>query len=213
MRWGLIHKDPQTIPKIGRYKVWKQHLADEGGNRCVYCSISEGRFGGIRNFCVEHFRPKSKFKELENEYRNLFIACSICNSFKGDDWLSEPENYMKEIAYISPLVVNYNDVFILSPDKTIVGTCISSAYMIEKIYLNRPQLVLERRFFVCCETVENLQTKTNKLCEMLSSKSLVDSETVNSLLLKIIDNFSSVMSLLAKINRTPPYNVNDLKRS
>ncbi len=45
---------------------------------------------------MEHYRPKSKFKELITDYPNLFYCCRACNGRKGKNWF-EPE---PEGAYI-----------------------------------------------------------------------------------------------------------------
>ena len=59
-------KEKTQQPTKGKYSDWKEILAEEGFNQCVYCAIPDACFGGIRNFHVEHYRPKSKFKKLEN---------------------------------------------------------------------------------------------------------------------------------------------------
>ena len=65
MNWIIIVKDPERLPRRGNYRnqEWKQQLAEKGHNQCVYCAIHENIMGGIRNFHVEHYRPKSIFKK------------------------------------------------------------------------------------------------------------------------------------------------------
>ena len=60
MEWFKIFKENSVQPKTGKYSDWKEIIADECKHQCVYCALSESRFGGIRNFHVEHYRPKSK---------------------------------------------------------------------------------------------------------------------------------------------------------
>ena len=93
MKWFRIPKESSPLPKSGKYySDWKEDLSKEGKEQCVYCSVNINTFGGIRNFHVEHYRPKAKdkFPHLEHVYSNLFFACSICNGFKSDDWKNEP---------------------------------------------------------------------------------------------------------------------------
>jgi len=87
MNWKRIPKENTIQPEKGKYSDWKDILADEGYNQCVYCTIHEGSFGR-RNYHVEHYKPKGlkQFKHLENIITNLFFSCCICNCFKGDFW-------------------------------------------------------------------------------------------------------------------------------
>jgi 5-methylcytosine-specific restriction endonuclease McrA len=105
MNWRRIPKEKTVQPKKGRYSDWKEILAEEGFNQCVYCAIPDACFGGIRNFHVEHYRPKSKFEKLENDIKNLFYACAICNTFKGDDWPGEPEKDFFAPCYPDPSLI------------------------------------------------------------------------------------------------------------
>jgi 5-methylcytosine-specific restriction endonuclease McrA len=147
MLWRKVSKIGVRKPKKGNtYRDWKPHLAKEGHHQCVYCAIHESRFGGQRNFHVEHFRPKSRFEKLENNYQNLFYACAICNSFKGDDWPGEPARNHAKLAYpeISTIeLTRWINVDWLSGFAD--GRVTSTRYLVERVYLNRPQLLLERR--------------------------------------------------------------------
>ena len=146
MSYHLIHKDPRKQPAKGVYTDWKNQISDECYNQCVYCAIHENHWGGLDNYDIEHFRPKSipKFRHLENDICNLFIACPVCNRFKSDDWPSDPD--LNFPSYPDPCITDYSTIF--TPDLanyTISGTCVSATYVIEKLYLNRPQLIYERR--------------------------------------------------------------------
>src|SRR5262249_35031221 len=117
-------------------------------NQCVYCAIHEGRFGGERNFHVEHFKPKgnSRFRSLENVYKNLYYACAICNTFKGDEWPGSVGRTFSRVGFIDPSITDYCLVFAKDNNSAeISGRNIAARYMIEQLYLNRPQLILERR--------------------------------------------------------------------
>lgn len=146
MTYRLIHKNPSTQPKTGVYSDWKPQISDECYNQCVYCSIHENRWGGLDNFHVEHFRPKSiaAFKHLVNDICNLFLACPVCNRFKSDDWPSDPD--LDKPSYPDPSITDYSKIFRPGVSLySISGTCVSATYVIERLYLNRPQLIYERR--------------------------------------------------------------------
>lgn len=53
--------------------------------------MPEIRYGGPRNFAVEHFRPKKLFPRLKCDYSNLYYACNSCNDFKGPRWPTESQ--------------------------------------------------------------------------------------------------------------------------
>ena len=77
MNWNKIDNKIRKQPKTGEYSDWKQQIADDCFNKCVYCSIHESPWGGIDHFHIEHFRPKSKFDKLKNIIQNLFHCCPV----------------------------------------------------------------------------------------------------------------------------------------
>ena len=42
----------------------------------------------VMHFHIDHFRPKKKYPRLALAYANLYYACGLCNTFKGDAWPS-----------------------------------------------------------------------------------------------------------------------------
>lgn len=157
MQWFRIPKENSTKPATGKcYSDWKEPLSIEGKQQCVYCTINIKAFGGIRNFHVEHYRPKAKdkFPELEHEYRNLFFACSICNTFKSDEWKNEPSSKYDNHSYPDPSKVDYSDFLFKNISHLVESKYITGKYIIQKLFLNRPQLILERKSFYLHETLK-----------------------------------------------------------
>jgi hypothetical protein len=145
VRWFRIPKEAATPSSQTKYQAWKDELAAEAKHQCVYCCITEARFGGFRNFHVEHFRPKKKFPLLIVSYRNLFFACAVCNAFKLDDWPSDAE-VESDICYLDPAKIDYADIFEFDPDLGLLnGKCVAAQYLQQRLHLNRPQLVIARR--------------------------------------------------------------------
>ena len=167
MRWIYIDKSKSTQPSTGTYTDWKSNLAEEGMSQCVYCALPDARFGGERNFHVEHFKPKSKFQSLTNDFRNLFYACSICNSFKGNDWPAEPCTNQSIPAYVNPSEFDYNKIFSIENFRVTSNT-ISSSYMTERLYLNRPHLILERRIKSCLSRFKASKNELENLIEIVT---------------------------------------------
>jgi hypothetical protein len=146
VRWPILIGKVRQQPATGRWHEWKQQIADDCEGRCVYCAIPEARFGGIRNFHVEHFRPKIKFPALENTIGNLYVACAICNVLKSDDWPCEPAANHSRAAYPDPSHTDFNALFVVSTKTHAVDSAtVARRYLVQKLVLNRAQLILERR--------------------------------------------------------------------
>lgn len=62
-------------------------LKSESAKKCIYCEcfVDDGSYSA-----VEHIRPKSKFVDLVLEWSNLGLACSRCNTNKGEYWTDDP---------------------------------------------------------------------------------------------------------------------------
>lgn len=144
MNWPRILK-PTPLPKGKQYRKWKEALAAESNHQCVYCAIPENRFGGSWNFHVEHFRPKSRFGTLTHNYGNLYYACAICNVHKGDRWPGEPTRNLDSKTFIEPSIHDYNDNFKVNSLCHVKGENTAACYTVERVFLNRPQLINERR--------------------------------------------------------------------
>ena len=83
------HKRSSNPPSYTTYQEYKPFLKEEFGKKCVYCcKISP--FEDKGGFHVDHYRPKSLFANLTNEYLNLFYSCAACNRFKSTYWSDIP---------------------------------------------------------------------------------------------------------------------------
>jgi hypothetical protein len=146
VQWPNLVGKSRIQPSRGKWHEWKQAIADHCDGRCVYCAIPEARFGGIRNFHIEHFRPKVKFPAMENNIGNLYLACAICNVLKCDDWPAEPAADHSRAAYPDPFLTNYNTLFMVSSTThEVASPTVAGKYLVERVLLNRAQLILERR--------------------------------------------------------------------
>lgn len=167
MRWKLIPKDKSKQPASGEYSDWKQIIADECFNQCVYCSIHEEQFGGIDHYHIDHYRPKSipRFESLRNDIMNLFYACPICNRFKQDDWPGEPTS-LDIASYPNPSQTDYASIFEVNDTSYLLsGKYVASTYLVERLYLNRPQLVYERREAILKSKEAALTSEINDLVQ------------------------------------------------
>ena len=146
MKWFRVPKDTATPSAQTTYQGWKPELAKEARYQCVYCCIDEAGFGGYRNFHVEHFKPKSRFPNLELDYSNLFYACAVCNSFKLNDWPSDAED-VGAACYVDPSKVDYATLFHVDELRGVLSaSSVAAVYIEHRLHLNRPQLLIARRY-------------------------------------------------------------------
>ncbi|MBI1765278.1 MAG: hypothetical protein HYR56_28015 [Acidobacteria bacterium] len=203
MKWKRISKENTQQPASGTYNDWKEFLANEGFNQCVYCAIHEAAFGGQRNFHVEHYRPKSKFASLVNDIFNLYYACAICNVFKSDDWPSEPCADHSLIFYPNPSEVDYDTLFDIDLNTGLVsGKFVVSRYLVEQLHLNRDQLVLERRTFFIYEQIGQMREALRQLTNELML--IGDRESIQ-FLGRIVHSIATIDQLKDTVRAIRPY--------
>ncbi|MEA3293965.1 MAG: HNH endonuclease [Euryarchaeota archaeon] len=137
----------ENPPKFKSYKRYKPYLRKDFNYSCAYCSIHEGEYGSFHNFACEHFKPKSKieFRHLKNDYGNLLYSCQTCNRLKSDMWPSDTltkEGYF----FLNPCEFDYDGHFEMNNNNfEIIPKSKAATYMIEKIHLNRQQLIQLRK--------------------------------------------------------------------
>lgn len=213
MKWRLIPKDAAKKPKHGKYYWhWKDDLADEGFNQCVYCAIHESSFGR-RNYHIEHFKPKSieEFQHLIHEYGNLYFACCICNCFKASYW-EEPKNDFSNSAFPNPSQIDYSQLFQINEDATISGKNVTGNFIIHKLYLNRPQLVLERKLRSLNLRIESLIQDFADCKSLLFEKLNSGDKRSNRYLQAMMDGYENLHLIRNKVAKTIPYTSADTKR-
>jgi len=206
MNWKIVDKSTRIQPHKGVYSDWKEQIASDCSYQCVYCSIHEGQFGGINNFHIDHFRPKSIFNHLENDIYNLYYSCPICNRFKSNDWPNEPN--LHSISYPDPSEIDFSGIFQTTPDSQIVGKYLASKYIIIRLYLNRPQLIFERREYKNTRKVSELINQISGLINENGDKinALEAYKTLNQIQTKIRE-------LVEQRKFIRPYELKDIKRN
>ena len=205
MNWKKIKKDKDKQPSSGTYPDWKEQIAEECFYQCIYCSINEAQFGGIDHYHIEHYKPKSieRFKALENDIMNLFYACPICNRFKSNDWPNDAED-LNMICYPNPSEIDYTDLFVIDYNNfKVEGAYLSARYMKTRLYLNRPQLIYERR-------EKFLKKRENKLRRDI--KVLMNDITDVNLLKKAYELVDNLSNHLSKRDGIRPYKLAEIRK-
>lgn len=212
MEWTKIDKTKTEYPRnVSSYSEYKQYLRHEADKKCVYCAINEAVFGGADSYHVEHFRPKSleKFRHLEREYSNLFYACAVCNRFKSNDWHEGYQDDHSSVGYPDPNKVDYNTLFETDNDFLIVGKFTASKYLVEKLYLNRPQLVLARKLEGILKEFHSLTSETKPIIADLGK---CQSDQARECLTKICEKLWDISCKFAIEIEQSKYEISDLRR-
>lgn len=56
----------------------RKQVLDHYGCRCMKCGYEDA------SNCVDHIKPRSKFPELELDFNNMQVLCSMCNLIKSN---------------------------------------------------------------------------------------------------------------------------------
>lgn len=208
MNWRLIIKNPEKQPTTGTYHDWKEQIAEECYYQCIYCSINESQFGGIDHYHIEHYKPKSikRFKSLENDILNLFYACPICNRFKSDDWPNDATS-LDICCYPDPSVYNYNTLFTLDlKTYKLSGNNMSGNYITERLFLNRAQLIYERREQILNERALAIRKELENLSKQEAI--LADRQSI----INLFEAFSKLGDVTQKRKTVRPYKLKEIRR-
>ena len=105
-------------------------------SQCGYCGTSEVDVGAKLE--IDHFQPR--FKGGSNELSNLVYCCPACNRFKGNYW-----NPPSPLRLLHPRSDELPDHFRESEDGLLIPLTETGRFHVERLQLNRPQLVAQRQ--------------------------------------------------------------------
>jgi len=110
------HIRNETPKKYSNYRRYKPVLKKEFYGRCIYCRKPTLPTDDPSSFHVEHYRPKSKFPNLECEYTNLYYSCAACNRNKGT-YLSDTLRVVNPCDYIMSRHLKFKNEEVLTCSK------------------------------------------------------------------------------------------------
>lgn len=145
------------------YKSYKSPLSKDFHNRCGYCGDYDFWSGGPSNYHIDHFAPKSKFKQLENKYANLVYACAYCNRYKSNDWVSDScdISVVDNKGYIDPCDKSYDNAL----SRNLLGEILYENEVGKYMYL-KMRLFLKRHSIIYkLTTLYELMDKLSNLIE------------------------------------------------
>lgn len=213
MKWKRIPKENTIQPASGKYSDWKHILAEEGFHQCVYCALHDATFGE-RNFHVEHYKPKSKyrFRHLEHNIKNLFYACPVCNIFKGDSWPGAPKLDHSVEAYPNPSKCDYSDLFDVSvATGEIRGKYAASKFIVVRLHLNREQLITERRIFYSDSRMTELISYFESVWKDLLEAGKTGDQKALTYVSRLTELYKEALTLQVKYRQTPTYGGQQLR--
>ena len=207
----LIYINP---PQYRTYPSYRKYLREISHYSCTYCTVTESEALGA-TFVIEHFRPKSLFKDLECECTNLHYACPRCNSYKSDLWISNEDGCIRNCnncgthicqtnisRFVDCLTENPDELMYLKEDNKIYAYSGSFAaeYTIEFLRLNRAQLVklrYVRRFMEdwCQELNIKLKNAEEHRCNISEKRQNFESVSINKQSLSEKEHLQFMMSL------------------
>lgn len=143
-----VEPEYRNLPRPVR-DAMESSLYREQTGQCVYCGRGISR-GAHRDCHVEHFRPRSKYPELQLDHANLFLSCGpegehgirqTCGSHKGD--------WFEEERHVPPAPDSCAERFrFRSSGRIAGGGAPETKKMIVVLNLNHPELVTDRRTLI-----------------------------------------------------------------
>lgn len=169
-----------TIPDEIRERVRELY-----GRCCGYCGVHESDAGSKLE--IDHFKPQAFYGT--DELENLVYCCAACNKFKRDFWPADPVASNPR-RLLHPLKDSLQEHLTENEAGQLIALSETGAFHIEKLRLNRPQLLasrqkrrLEKEVYVeIAEAVarsKHLEISERELTEVLN-KALVRLERLQS---------------------------------
>lgn len=151
----------------GGYRAFRPYVRADFSRRCAYCLMDEFLAGGEENFEMDHFRPKSRFPGLQDDFYNIYYACHPCNQMKRDCW--PPDDLeARGIKIVDLCNDEFATHFRMVADGTWDGLSESAQYTIEILRLNREHLVKIRQMLQKVGVDLRNATLEGELSQMLS---------------------------------------------
>lgn len=155
-------KPQRTCKKtFANYRSFKPYLRTDFKMKCGYTDCRDFWFGGPKAFHIDHFKPKSKFPELETSYSNLVYCCSYVNVLKSDD----------ENEYLDPCNVNYNEHF----ERDNEGNIFAKKESATAVYMHKNLKMFLKRYQIIW-MLDQLENKIEKLEEVMKANSNISAD-------------------------------------
>jgi hypothetical protein len=96
---------------------------------------------------IDHLIPEALGGKTERQ--NLWLACPLCNRYKGQQVIAEDPVSQQEVPLFNPRTQKWQQHFAWSSDGTrVVGLTLTGRATVRALLLNRPVLVAARKRWV-----------------------------------------------------------------
>jgi uncharacterized protein (TIGR02646 family) len=133
-------------PPDGKPPGWyKGCLRVDFDCRCAYCLIHERGYQTHESVQIDHFKPRSRFPDLERTYSNLYYSCQLCNKRgrKGDRWPTQAE-ISGGFRFVDPCAEDWEKHIVFQRTGPVTAVTPAGEYSIDNLGLNRHQLIVHR---------------------------------------------------------------------
>ncbi len=139
------HRSPAPMTTRD-YRRFRSYIREDFSACCAYCLLHELLAGGAENFELDHFKPKSQFRDLIHVYENIYYSCHPCNNIKHDVWPTD-ELLARGYRFVDPCHDAFSTHF-TEVDGRWEPLTPAGEYSRERLRLNRSHLVRIRQMLV-----------------------------------------------------------------
>lgn len=134
------------------------------GYGCGYCGVPETDIGG--ELQIDHYRPITKGGK--DNLDNLVYACVHCNRFKGNYWpdVSDPDSFY----ILHPGEDALTAYLRITASGCMEGLTPRGWFHIQRLHLNRPQLVVWRQNWQRYRELEGALKRSNEITIQLQRR-------------------------------------------
>ena len=123
----------------------RQRVAEAARFRCGYCLTSQLAIGPLLE--IDHIIPEAHGGSSEET--NLFLACPICNSHKGDRRSAVDPETQLSAPFFNPRTERWGDHFMWSNGGAVVqGRTATGRATVSALVMNHPDMIASRRLWV-----------------------------------------------------------------
>lgn len=203
------HKRQPNPGPFRQYQTYKKYLRKEFGATCVYCRMPD-RFSEKNSFAVEHYKPKSRFPELENDYANLFYSCQSCNTYKSNFW---PSKNQLDVGEFIPNPCDHVMHDHLETDRKGVINARSKTgqWTLELLDFNNPDRIKKRQFYISMEarTIADISKASRLAAKIKSSRGSRPDNEIDADLAVIEEELESLRKHLSFLQGDLPQQASD----
>lgn len=126
-------------------KALRERVEEQAQHRCGYCLSQEEVIGASME--IDHLLPEALGGLTEEE--NLWLACTFCNSYKGDQFAALDPETGELVRLFNPRLQRRIEHFAWTPEgDQVIGLSPAGRATVSALKLNRPILVRARRRWV-----------------------------------------------------------------